>query len=41
MKDDINDKVPLFRSWSQWYLFVIAFLAVLMVLFYLFTKQFA
>jgi hypothetical protein len=36
-----NNKVPLFKSWTAWYVLVIAFLAVLIVLFYLFTKTFS
>lgn len=40
MKDD-KEKVPLFRSWTQWYGFVIGFLVALIVFFYLFTKFFS
>lgn len=36
-----NDKAPFFKSWRGWYVFVIAFLLLLIVLFYLFTKRFA
>lgn len=36
-----KEKIPLFKSWTQWYLFVILFLAVLIVSFYLFTKAFS
>lgn len=36
-----NNKVPLFRTWTQWYLFVVLFLVVLIILFYLFTQRFA
>ena len=36
-----KEKVPLFRTWSQWYFFVIAFLVLLIVLFYFFTKRFS
>lgn len=36
-----DDKVPLFRKWRYWYWLVLGFLAVLIVLFYLFTKHFA
>jgi hypothetical protein len=36
-----NDKIPLFKSWGQWYAFVIGFLVVLVILFYFFTKTFA
>ena len=38
---DSNDKVPLFGKWTYWYVFVIAFLAVLIILFYFFTKYFS
>jgi len=36
-----EEKVPLFKKWSHWYILVIGFLALLIVLFYLFTKYFA
>ena len=36
-----NDKVPLFKSWTYWYLLVIAFLILLIILFSLFTKTFS
>lgn len=36
-----NDKPPLFKSWTYWYVLVIAFLFLLIILFYLFTKTFA
>lgn len=36
-----QDKPPLFHSWPQWYIFIIAWLLVLIVLFYLFTKYFS
>jgi hypothetical protein len=36
-----DDKVPLFKKWSHWYVLVIGFLSLLIVLFYLFTKYFA
>jgi len=35
------DKVPLFKTWRQWYFFVIAFLVLLIILFYLFTNYFS
>ena len=40
MKDE-KEKVPLFRTWNQWYWFVILFLVGLIVCFYLFTKYFS
>lgn len=36
-----NDKVPLFRTWTQWYVFVIVFLVALIVFFYFFTNFFS
>ena len=36
-----NDKIPLFKTWSHWYLFVIVFLLLLIILFSLFTKAFS
>ncbi len=41
MKDEIKEKVPLFRSWGLWYAFVVLFLLVLIILFSLFTNYFA
>jgi hypothetical protein len=41
MIHDEREKVPLFRKWSYWYVLVIAFLSVLIFLFYLFTKHFS
>jgi len=38
---DGNDKIPLFKSWGQWYFFVIVFLILLIILFSLFTKAFS
>ena len=36
-----NDKIPVFKTWSHWYLFVIVFLLLLIILFSLFTKAFS
>jgi hypothetical protein len=36
-----NEKPPLFTAWWMWYLLVTGFLAVLIILFYLFTKAFS
>ena len=36
-----DDKIPLFRSWPQWYFFVIVFLILLIIFFSLFTKAFS
>ena len=40
MKDQ-KEKVPVFRSWTAWYLLVIGFLILVILLFYLFTKTFS
>ena len=36
-----NDKIPLFKTWNRWYLFVIGFLVLLIILFSFFTKAFS
>jgi hypothetical protein len=36
-----DEKVPVFKKWSGWYWLVIGMLAVVIILFYLFTKHFA
>lgn len=36
-----NDKIPLFKSWNQWYVFVLAFLVLLIILFSIFTKTYS
>jgi hypothetical protein len=36
-----QDKPPLFRSWTTWYVLVISFLVFLIIIFHLFTKKFA
>ena len=41
MEKNEDEKVPLFKSWWQWYIFLVAFLILLIILFYLFTKKFA
>jgi hypothetical protein len=38
---DDNDKVPLFRTWTQWYVFVIVLLIIMIVFFYYFTNYFS
>lgn len=40
MKEN-NDKIPIFKTWTQWYVFVIAFLILLIILFSIFTKTFS
>lgn len=37
----VREKIPLFRSWAQWYALVLGFLIVQIILFYLFTKRFS
>jgi hypothetical protein len=41
MNKSENDKAPLFKSWSAWYVLVIGFLLLLIVLFSLFTRKFS
>jgi Mg2+ and Co2+ transporter CorA len=41
MQEKNNDKVPLFKNWSGWYVFVILFLMLLIILFSFFTKRFS
>lgn len=41
MTDQDNEKIPLFKKWSQWYSLVVIVLVSLIILFYLFTKQFS
>jgi hypothetical protein len=42
MKNDLpEDKVPLFKKWSYWYVLVIGFLLLLIVFFYFLTKHFS
>jgi hypothetical protein len=36
-----KEKIPLFKSWTQWYAVVVAFLVALVVFFYFFTKYFS
>lgn len=36
-----EERPPLFKSWSYWYVFVLVFLFVLIILFSLFTKRFS
>jgi hypothetical protein len=36
-----QEKVPVFKKWSYWYVLVIGVLMLMIVLFYLFTKHFA
>jgi hypothetical protein len=37
----MKEKIPLFKSWTQWYVFVILFLVLLIALFWLLTKHFS
>jgi len=39
--EEQKEKIPLFKTWTQWYVFVIAFLVLLIVSFYFLTKYFA
>lgn len=36
-----NENIPLFKTWTQWYVFVILFLILLIVLFWLLTNYFS
>jgi hypothetical protein len=40
MADDPEDP-PIFRTWKQFYLFVVMWLLVLIIVFYLFTQYFS
>jgi hypothetical protein len=41
MTEPGKDKIPFFKTWGQWYAFVIVFLVLLIILFYFFTKHFS
>ena len=41
MNEQKDDKIPFFKTWTQWYVLVIVFLIVLIILFKLFTNYFA
>jgi hypothetical protein len=41
MEEQEDDKSPLFPKWGYWYALVIGFLALLILFFIFFTKQFA
>lgn len=36
-----EEKPPLFRSWNVWYVLVVAWLVLLIILFYCFTKTYS
>ncbi|MGV3528856.1 MAG: hypothetical protein ACO1OO_08170 [Flavisolibacter sp.] len=36
-----NDKPPLFKAWTTWYVLLLAFLLVLILVFYYITKTFS
>lgn len=36
-----NENIPLFKSWRQWYVFVLAVLVLLILFFYLVAKHFS
>jgi hypothetical protein len=38
---ETQDKPPLFKSWNHWYILVIAFLVLLILVFYYLTKTFS
>lgn len=41
MDDNQDERVPLFKKWSYWYVLVIGFLLLLIGCFYFFTKHFS
>lgn len=44
MKDEVDtsdDKPQVFKSWTTWYALLIAVLAILILLFYLFTQHYS
>lgn len=41
MNTNSNDKIPFFKNWTQWYVFVIAFLIILIIIFRLLTNYFS
>ena len=41
MEERDNESSPLFKSWTSWYVLVIAFLALLIVFFYFFTQHYS
>ncbi len=40
-EDDKTEQVPLFKSWTAWYVVVILFLVLLIFFFHLFTNYFS
>ena len=38
---DQEEKVPLFKKWSYWYVLVIGFLVFCIIVFYFLTKHFS
>lgn len=38
---ETENKVPVFKTWKQWYFVVLAFLLLLIILFSIFTKTFS
>jgi len=41
MDQEPEEKVPLFKKWSRWYLLVAGFLLLNILLFYFLTKHFS
>lgn len=39
-KVEVNDQVPVFKSWNSWYLLTILLLVIQVVLYFLITKFF-
>jgi hypothetical protein len=41
MTNEPNEKIPLFKKWSYWYILVFAVLIALIIFFNWFTKHFS
>ncbi|HVY76366.1 MAG TPA: hypothetical protein VG890_16165 [Puia sp.] len=41
MASQPEEKPPVFKTWTSWYVLVIAFLLLLIISFYFFTKHFS
>ncbi len=41
MNEEQEDKIPLFKTWTQWYILLTIVLVTLIILFKLFTNYFA
>lgn len=41
MKQDDKEKIPVFKTWTGWYIFVLLVLVVQILIFYWITEYFA